>query len=637
MATDEPRWDLFGSDLNVSKMAIKRHRPSLLFEIPILPQAGRYKPGMGPPPPRVDLQLVHDTNAFILHKLVLPLGPFAEPGDPRQRRVYYIIGWPDIPAARPVIDATRILDYVSPRALEGWEYQDALRREAEEEQAAREAAAAAAGAVLLPNGKKPGRKPKNAKLMLTRAPTPQLDSEQEEQLARRKHGPSLSTPQKSRIAQLDAEMKMEMLDNMEDSMDNDQDDEEEEMQLQLQLENEVLGIYEDSVMHAAVESDALDTHRESAAASGFETSRASSLLPAPPALESGPLSRASPFAEASRSESAHDSPAPSFVKQKKPLVVAASSRLSQTQPRRPVSTTPIPLPPWITLGPKIQSSSPSRAPTTQPVPSTAKSRVDFAQEPSSPVEVPPTLTSNGGFTPTNNFTPVGGYFPRPPKRPADDSPPKGEGTRSTPTSTKSKKGRKNKTPKTSQPPLKPTADSVDEAPAQQEWVVKRLEGHDIIDGEHYFKVRWEGDWPPDQNPTWEPQDNISANLVKKYLKREAKKARKTPARGGATGSSSKSQPNEQLTLTRWVTGYSSVSEAFEGKAELDATTHQQGNSGLQDYGGAAEDDEDRDELLVVDESKAKEHEKAADDRRKALGAQVAAQFASMAPGRASGY
>lgn len=203
---------------------------------------------------------------------------------------------------------------------------------------------------------------------------------------------------------------------------------------------------------------------------------------------------------------------------------------------------------------------------------------------------------------------------------------------------KLKKERRKKAPKVSQPPPEATIDTVEQAPVQQEWVVKRLEGHDIVDGQHYFKVRWEGDWPPDQNPTWEPQENISADLVKKFLKRQAKKAKKSPAKAGATGASSKSRPSNQPTLARWVTGYSSVSEAFEGKAELDATANQHGNSGPQDGAGAVEDDDDEgEELLVVDNSRDKERKNAADERRRSLGAQVAAQFASMAPARRAGY
>lgn len=52
------------------------------------------------------------------------------------------------------------------------------------------------------------------------------------------------------------------------------------------------------------------------------------------------------------------------------------------------------------------------------------------------------------------------------------------------------------------------------------WEVRRLEGDKIIDGIHYFLVRWKGDWPMDQNPTWEPKENISRKLIQEYLRRK---------------------------------------------------------------------------------------------------------------------
>ncbi|CAK7246370.1 MAG: hypothetical protein STHCBS139747_008000 [Sporothrix thermara] len=39
----------------------------------------------------------------------------------------------------------------------------------------------------------------------------------------------------------------------------------------------------------------------------------------------------------------------------------------------------------------------------------------------------------------------------------------------------------------------------------------------------YFLVRWKGDWPPDQNPTWEPAENLPPRMVRQYLKKAAQK------------------------------------------------------------------------------------------------------------------
>ncbi|EPE04189.1 chromo domain-containing protein [Ophiostoma piceae UAMH 11346] len=35
----------------------------------------------------------------------------------------------------------------------------------------------------------------------------------------------------------------------------------------------------------------------------------------------------------------------------------------------------------------------------------------------------------------------------------------------------------------------------------------------------YFSVRWKGDWPPDQNPTWEPAENLPPRMVQQYLRK----------------------------------------------------------------------------------------------------------------------
>ncbi|CAK7565591.1 MAG: hypothetical protein SEPTF4163_003511 [Sporothrix epigloea] len=81
-----------------------------------------------------------ETGAFIVDKLVTPLDGEATAADnfdtnekdawyavnPQQKRVRrmlcYVVGWPDEPYARQLVRCTEILDYVSPRTLEDWEY-----------------------------------------------------------------------------------------------------------------------------------------------------------------------------------------------------------------------------------------------------------------------------------------------------------------------------------------------------------------------------------------------------------------------------------------------------------------------------------------------------------------------------------
>lgn len=725
----EANWEALRGDLRLSKMTITRPRPPLQFEIPLCRKVTAYKSGRGPPPPRVDLQLPHDSDAFIIDKLILPPGPFTQPNDPRQRRAYYVVGWPDLPAARPVIDATKILDYVSPRTLEDWEYQDALRREAEEEAASRakeEArAAAAAAAAAQSQGaaapqftlsgrikKKPGRKPKNAKLLEARAPTPQLDSEQEAVLARKKNGPSLSTPQRSRIAQLDAEMEMqeEGVDSMDEGLD-------EAMEVQRQLEYDALrtgaGVTD---VNMAIESDGVDLQTANGAASGVasgaeSSSRASSRRPglpslrplrlSPPRFEAGPSkvvsqtatgSKATPKAAPRHVSTGPPRPNHPSAKRQTAIPATGANNPSQGQYSKPVSTTPIPLPPrgppsWSTQrsgslvpvpptpyrpapAPIVSRTPAFRAGPPQNANNVAVTEAEDARTPSSSAQPPPVFCSNGGgFTPTNsNFAPAGGYFSTSAKPPADDSATGGErGAMGTPAGTQVKRGVKKKAPMMPKLVPRPAPDPAEENPAAaepEEFVVKRLEGFQFVDGVRWFKVRWEGDWPADQNPTYEPEGNISPFLVAKYLqrreRREAeKKAVGDKRRGGDTGSSAtasaaggggggsskaRGRHKKQTSLAQWAANYSSVSEAFEGQAELDATTHSQDNgsgaaAGGNDGGGGGgpraeeEEDDGADELLVVD----RDRERAAAEKRSSLGAQFAAQIARMGAARRDDY
>ncbi|KAK8049600.1 hypothetical protein PG994_011330 [Apiospora phragmitis] len=115
------------------------------------------------------------------------------------------------------------------------------------------------------------------------------------------------------------------------------------------------------------------------------------------------------------------------------------------------------------------------------------------------------------------------------------------------------------------------------------WEVKRLEGHRIseVDGQlvRFFKVRWEGDWPPSENPTWEPQENLHPGLVKQYLKKKAK------AEGAEMDFVS------PLPIPpRPPRKYSSVAEAFEG--EVEESQHQLAADAVES---------DHDERLLVEE------------------------------------
>lgn len=625
MADSEAGWERFRADIRGSRILVdvNQEKPKLQFHIPIRPQAPKYRPGSGPLPPRVDLRPVHDSNAFIVDKVILNRGPSHPNTNTRQRRCYYIIGWPDLPAARPAVDAGKILEYVSPRTLEDWEYQDALRREEEQERAreaeeaeeAEERALAKGKAVALPVGaatqpgakRKPGRPPRS-RMMVAEPPSeePELDSEQEELIHKRMRGPSLSTPQKSRIAQLQAEE--EMLEDLE-TVDEDA---EPTIRGPLGIPGESEVNTSDGGVNNKGVVDDLDELRLSSAV---------------PGISSGVSSRAS------------SARLPAFANSRAVAPAATAAASTPQSPKFPVSTTPIPLPSafarmknWT---PKAKSAS--GASTTAPLP-----HATYAQE---PAPIPPHSDpirgrhSSSADLPshTTGFTPIGGTFPRPPKRAADQPPPSEE---ETPAKTKPKKSRKKKKEHAdlqhgsdaeapagaAGPPPDP---SLDQIQGEQDYVVKRLEADQVIDGVHWFQVRWEGDWPDDQNPTWEPRENIAEKLVRQYLKNKARREADRHAKAQASAKKKSKQKQTNL-LADQARSFSSVLEVFEGQASFDGAGDdvdfdqgdaQGGGDVHADNGG-----DDLDELLVIDEDK----ELAAIERRKAIQAEFAAQLAGMA-------
>lgn len=506
------------------------------------------------------------------------------------------------------MDASKILDYVSPRTLEDWEYQDALRREEErerEEEAAKRAAAKGKAVATLADGhllpgarRRPGRPPKAMMMVAEPPPDPELNSEQEEMIHKRMRGPSLSTPQKSRLAQLVAEEEMlEELEGVEEIEDS-------AIHRQLELRDESEGISDSIANMGAAEDMALGLSSAVPGRSSGESSRASSARPGPPNPPSPLVQTAVGMAER------HHAAAPAASRGAKDRI---TSFPNQALTRPQISTTPIPLPLHYSQAiknrtPKFHATSAAASIDSQPQGRLASTKSDqFHEQPSSAVNSPTTHT--------NGFTPIGGTFPRPPKRPAEDSPTPAD----TPAKTKPKKSRKKQAELTPADvePLAEAAGSpnpaLDLIQGEQDYVVKRLEGDYFLDGVHWFKVRWEGDWPADQNPTWEPRENIAEKLVKQYLKRKANR----------DANSKKVKTKQRTSLADWAKGYNSVTEAFEGQAELNATSDTMLSGG--DGRGGDADDDGQDELLVIDEN-----ETAAAERRKAMEAQFVAQFASMA-------
>ncbi|KAI1336968.1 hypothetical protein F5Y15DRAFT_392840 [Xylariaceae sp. FL0016] len=503
------------------------------IEIPLSSKPRLLQPGDSPALAPVQITLENDTNAFIADKRVLSTGTRVN-GD-LKLQMYYVVGWPDLPAARVAILATKIYDYVSPRTLEDWEYNRSLeqdeereRQESEQrrklEQSARTKSNSAApsrpdaprtGAVapLLPGQKKRGRPSKADMLARRIALQTSVDSSQrvETPLPRtRSSGPSLSTPKKKRLAAAAG-----LISDEEESEEINSD---EAILKQLQgSDDDVIGDQD------AKEAWSAGSH--SVLSSTFSTQEPrrkpfSRLRPPSKPLEhrhrhtdlyTNDEARALPFTDPRRKRKRNGSLPMS--EPDTPIVAAAAASLHKKQK----ST--------------FAGSHKDNLPASKP-----KLLKSVTPNGASPIIESKSILDHYGFTPAGRST---GKF-----QSEDVDELSYEAPRAVSHRPESAKPRKTK---------------ANVEPEEPTWEVKRLEAHKIVEingtRERYFKVRWKGHWPPDTNPSWEPESNIAHQLVKNYLKKLAR---------DGDADSPRITKVERPNLTR---SYSSVSEAFEGAAE----------------------------------------------------------------------
>ncbi|RYP70870.1 hypothetical protein DL770_008183 [Monosporascus sp. CRB-9-2] len=486
------------------------------IEIPLPSKPRPYRPGDGPALAPITLALKSDTDAFIVDKRVLPGEPVH--GE-LKLEMYYVVGWPDLPAGRVVINAKQIYDYVSPRTLEDFEYKLTIEREEEQErqeteEAKRRAKAAAKAAAsstsatpktpkeptLTVKGKKRGRPSKADLLARSVAQQTSVDENVEVPLPPMStSGPSLSTPQKKLATATPATV---------DTDDAEGIDEREE---------EAANIEDDSDTGDAI------FNQLYLEATAFDRTREASI----------------------QEVTAEEIP---------PLKLQAAS------PQEPING-------------KLGLSTPSRP---RPQPQTSQTRA--ASHPKSEPTQKTTL-QHYGFTPAARSS---GKWPSPTPKPTQptvkadpDIPLK------TPTTSKSSRKRKR---------------VVSEEPL---WEVERLEGDktEEVDGvqTRFFKVLWKGDWPPDENPTWEPEENIPRKLIKVYLRRKAGKSdHRSPSVKGSHTPKAKRPPPP-------VRKYSSVAEAFEGVADEEPSRVRRPARDISAEAEVGADDDNGEEQLIVTE------------------------------------
>ncbi|KAH9998058.1 hypothetical protein F4779DRAFT_606181 [Xylariaceae sp. FL0662B] len=598
------------------------------IEIPLSSKPRPYRPGDGPALSPLRIALENDSNAFILDRRVLP-GTTVH-GE-LKLQMYYVVGWPDLPGARVSVSATKIYDYVSPRTLEDYEYNCSLEidrqreiKEATEKQKAERAAkmkvkvtatstststnSPMPNTPLAPGQKKRGR-PSKAELQARRlAQQASYNSDEAQNIEMELPpasitGPSLSTPQKKYTAELATDM--EDLDEADpdeaiykqlngedtDDMDTDSRVGDEDTRLESLAQTSPSSA---PTMKSFAESHGLNTNSaEYKQANGRlalksstshvpvpQVPRSNKQIPPPKDLyghvSTTPIPVPQPVGSDTFYSPRRSSDSRSSISQDP---VSSVSRSDQKTPKPKSfegkhSTTPIPVPTW-------------------PRPKT--------QTPASPPQPKPTTPQHHGFTPAG---------------------------RSSGTFSESAVEILNY----EQPPPRPRHSRKKPKPAveDQVWVVKGLEGDKVVKGangrpERYFKVRWEGDWPADQNPTWEPEGNIAPPLVKKYLQ---KKSKSKNGSGGKAGGTAPVPPPPSSALKR---KYSSVAEAFEGETETE-TLPQRPSSPPNDADGEeaqqeAEQEEDgEDELLLVTENSRRSSPMRTADFNAALARDLASSF-----------
>ena len=145
-----------------------------------------YVPGSGPPLQPISLLPPKDSTAYILERIILPSSGLAADGTPLPRRMTYIVTWSDLPAAQMLVPAMDILDYVSPRELEEWEFKNT--EEQMENEAIQKQQAQAGEAPK----KRRGRPPKHSKIE-----TAVVAPDEEETMVR--GAMTIQTPAKDRL------------------------------------------------------------------------------------------------------------------------------------------------------------------------------------------------------------------------------------------------------------------------------------------------------------------------------------------------------------------------------------------------------------------------------------------------------
>ncbi|KAK1770056.1 hypothetical protein QBC33DRAFT_310499 [Phialemonium atrogriseum] len=521
----------------------------------------RYIPGSGPPPQSISLLPISDSTCYIVNKLVLPTSTAI--GKHEQRRLHYVIAWTDLPAAKVTIPCTKVLDYVSPRELEEWEYNDLLRREKQKYQKLAE--------VAQPGfGKRRGRPRKQEEAVPPEDELGAVLNLEEEALISQKKasGPSLSTPRKRKLEDI-------LQDDTEaDELgDNDSD--------AVALFHQLNGYGVGESAEDPLDGDELDMDDESVDQLSVPADNSSADEPSSRASSSVPLGKPflSRISNPARWSALQPSKRPSLEPQFSSRASTPLTKKHGHEKQGSALRNPLVNAFNLLLRPPRKDGRP-------------QSRTGTPATRATPVH------SNGIFHHQQQLT---GFTPLQPVKTTWDQP-SDRTIRLTPSpsvskhlkrgSTPSSTGSRRKTPKSTQKAkkkakVKEPFEEDDEVYEVKDLLADKHEYDETGTLVRYFKVLWQGDWPEWQNPTWEPQANIPDGLISKYLKKKEAKLKA----GHTTGPSPQKAPPPWMPDRR----YSNVAEAFEGAINAAELNDGHGQQGVQN------DDDGVERFLVTDD------------------------------------
>jgi len=541
-----------------------RPRRKVDIEIPV-PSIAKYVPGSGPPLGKISLLPPHDSTAYIIDQYVLP--PVKETGKNTRRLLYYHVGFTDEPSTKIFLPCNEVLDYVSPRSLEDWEYHNMEVNEQEKARILEEKKRVKGPA------KKTGRPPKN-KTLAEEIVHPTVGATEDTiKLANAVAGPSLATPQKRKLG-----MMLDEYEGAESNMESD----ETAVNRRSVGESDGTGL-EDADDDMDLDTDSVDQlpHVQfGAPIPGDTSSRASSSAPStadahprPVPQTSSPTQITKPISEEddmlslssvlSKPGLLHPAWAQMFGRQN--VAQNADSQKKNGLNKSSPSTKPLPKKPKTKPLPKStgsNSTQQSKLPAFGPLSSQQPRR---SSRPSTPRKNTPSMPGSTVGSPNNRKS-----------ESANQSKAKGKAKAAEPKNRKDKK--KN--------PVQ-QADDDDDSFDENVWVVKELLDDRYVREKgvkvHMYLVKWEGDWPPEQNPSWEPAANIrDENLIVEYRRRKKAGLLKPD--------------KHQKSLLSYMSGarYSNVAEAFEGDVAEQATP--------KPYTGIESDSDESDEELMVTEA-----------------------------------